>query len=310
MSPMPDGPLIILTEHLDDAAIEWISSRADLRRCSYEDPEFDSLLAGASGLVIRTYTIIDEDLLDKAPLLRVVGRAGVGLDNVDLEACRKRGIEVVNTPDANTQAVVEYVTSIVSGCLRAGKPLTEPVDSKAWSTLRDQQIVNRQMNEMTFGILGFGRIGSRMAEVAAAIGFNVMYHDIEDIPVESRRDARSVDMDTLLEESDVLTIHVDGRPSNHGLLGSGEIGRLSASVLLINTSRGFVIDSDALAGFLHRHPDARAVLDVHEPEPVPSSNPLLGLSNAVLYPHLASRTRAAQANMSWVVRDVARVLGV
>ena len=238
------------------------------------------------------------------------GRAGVGLDNVDLEACRKRGIEVVNTPDANTQAVVEYVTSIVSGCLRAGKPLTEPVDSKAWSTLRDQQIVDRQMNEMTFGILGFGRIGSRMAEVAAAIGFNVVYHDIEDIPVESRRDARSVDMDTLLEESDVLTIHVDGRPSNHGLLGSGEIGRLSASVLLINTSRGFVIDTDALAGFLHRHPDARAVLDVHEPEPVPSSNPLLGLSNAVLYPHLASRTRAAQANMSWVVRDVARVLGV
>lgn len=310
MPAMPDRPLIILTEHLDEAAIEWIGSKAHLKRCTVEDPGFDSLLAQASGLLIRTYTIVDEKLLERAPMLKVVGRAGVGLDNVDLEACAARGIEVVNTPDANTQAVVEYVTSIVTDQLRPRSPLTTPVDSREWSELRDTQIAPRQMNEMTFGILGFGRIGSRMAQVAGAIGFKVIYNDIDDIPAESRHGAEMVDLQTLLKTSDVLTIHVDGRPSNHGFLGGEQIEKLSPSVLLINTSRGFVIDSTALAGFLKEHPDANAVLDVHEPEPVPSSNPLLELTNAVLYPHLASRTRAAQANMSWVVRDVAGVLGI
>ncbi|MBG84635.1 MAG: hypothetical protein CMJ40_08830 [Phycisphaerae bacterium] len=310
MPSMSDRPLIILTEHLDEAAIEWIGSKVDLKRCAVEDPDFDSLLAKAAGLLIRTYTIVDESLLARAPMLKVVGRAGVGLDNVDLKACAARGIEVVNTPDANTQAVVEYVTSMITDHLRPRTPLENPVDAEAWSALRDGQIAPRQMNEMTFGILGLGRIGSRMAEVAGAIGFRVIYNDIDDIPARSRHDAEAVDLDTLLEQSDVLTIHVDGRPSNHGFLGGDQIEKLSNSILLVNTSRGFVIDTTALADFLEQNPDAHAVLDVHEPEPVPSSNPLLGLPNAVLYPHLASRTRAAQANMSWVVRDVARVLGV
>ena len=310
MPAMSDRPLIILTEHLDQEAVEWIGSRVDLRRCAVDDPEFSALLARASGLLIRTYTIIDEQLLDHAPLLRVVGRAGVGLDNVDLEACAGRGIEVVNTPDANTQAVVEYVTSIVTGHIRPKQSLTESVDSYGWSSLRDRQIAPRQMSEMTFGILGLGRIGSRMAQVAGAIGFDVQYSDIEEISVEARHGARPVDLDTLLETSDVLTVHVDGRPSNHGFLDKSRIDKLCRSVLLLNTSRGFVIDTPALADFLIRHRESQAVLDVHQPEPIPSSNPLLGLPNAVLYPHLASRTRAAQANMSWVVRDVARVLGV
>ena len=310
MPAMSNRPMIILTEHLDEEAIEWIGSRVDLRRCAIDDPEFDSLLSEATGLLIRTYTIVDEQLLDRAPQLKVVGRAGVGLDNVDLKACAARGIQVVNTPDANTQAVVEYVTSILTSHLRPRSELIESVDSKTWTSLRDRQIAPRQMSEMTLGILGFGRIGSRMAQVANAIGFTVIYNDLDDIPAESRHGAQPVDLETLLESSDVLTIHVDGRPANHGFLDSERIGRLASSVLLINTSRGFVIDQNALADFLKHHPDAHVVLDVHEPEPVPSSNPLLGLSNAVLYPHLASRTRAAQANMSWVVRDVAGVLGV
>ncbi|MDG2422885.1 MAG: NAD(P)-dependent oxidoreductase [Phycisphaerales bacterium] len=306
---MPDRPLVILTEYLDDEAIAWLSERVELQQCPTDDPGFQSLLERAEGLVIRTYTKVDQQFLDKAPLLKVVGRAGVGLDNVDLEACAKRGIEVVNTPDANTQAVVEYVTSIISGILRPRTRLEESVDPKQWGHLRDDNIVARQMSEMTLGILGLGRIGSRIAQVAGALGFNVIYNDLEQIPEAKRHGAEPVDIGGLLSNSDVLTVHIDGRPSNKGLLSSDKINQLQPTVLLLNTSRGFVLDADALAGFLKSHEEARAVLDVHDPEPIPPDYPLLGLSNAILYPHLASRTRAAQANMSWVVRDVARVLG-
>ena len=309
MHTMSGKPLVILTEYLDDEAVAWISERTDFHRCGCDDPAFSDLLKQAEGLIIRTYTTVDQAFLDQAPMLKVVGRAGVGLDNVDQEACRKRGVEVVNTPDANRQAVVEYVTSITTGLLRKKTPLTESIDSKAWGHLRDDNLVARQMNQMTLGILGLGKIGSRIAEVARAIGFTVIYNDLEDIPRSNRHGASPVELSTLLSESDVLTVHVDGRHSNRHLLSADQFRQMRSDVLLLNTSRGFVLDAQALAEFLRSHPQARAVLDVHEPEPIPPDYPLLGLSNAVLYPHLASRTRAAQINMSWVVRDVARVLG-
>lgn len=309
MHTVSDRPLVILTEYLDADAIAWLAKRVDLQQCPVDDPGFLSLLERAEGLVIRTYTQVDRDFLDQAPMLKVVGRGGVGLDNIDLEACAQRSIEVVNTPDANTQAVVEYVTAIITSLLRPHEQLEEAVDATAWGYLRDGNIVPRQMNEMTLGILGLGRIGSRIAEVGTAIGFRVIYNDLVETTVEHRHGAQPVDLDTVLSESDVLTIHVDGRPSNRGFLSADRIDQLLPTVLLVNTSRGFVLDAEALAEFLRGHIGARAVLDVHEPEPVPNGYPLLGLPNAILYPHLASRTRAAQANMSWVVRDVARVLG-
>ena len=299
-------PLVILTEYLDQEAITWLSDRVELVECAVDDSRFPELLARASGLVIRTYTIIDQAFLDQAPELKVVGRAGVGLDNVDLEACRSRGIEVVNTPDANRQAVVEYVTAFMTDSLRPRVPLQHAVDAGQWGELRKAAIVEKQMNEMTLGILGLGKIGSRIAEVGRAIGFSVIYNDLEDRSSE----AESVDLETLFKRSDVLTVHVDGRPENHGLLQGDHLNLMKPGVLFLNTSRGFVVDQSALADFLNEHSAARAILDVHETEPVPADNPLLDCANAGLYPHLASRTMKAQANMSWVVRDVARVLGV
>lgn len=298
-------PLVILTEYLDQEAIAWLSERVELVECKVDDSGFPELLARASGLVIRTYTIITRDFLEQAPELKVVGRAGVGLDNVDLEACRDRGVQVVNTPDANRQAVVEYVTAFITDSLRPRVPLKHAVDAGQWGELRKAAIVQRQMNEMTLGILGLGKIGSRIAEVGRAIGFKVIYNDLEDRTSE----AESVGLETLLEQSDVLTVHVDGRPDNHGFLQGSHLNRMKPDVLFLNTSRGFVLDQEALAAFLKNHPEARAILDVHESEPVPAGNPLLDCSNASLYPHLASRTAKAQANMSWVVREVADVLG-
>jgi phosphoglycerate dehydrogenase-like enzyme len=296
---------IIVTEPLSREATDWLSDRASVQQIGVEDPGFKDALERASGIIVRTYTTVDRDMLDRAPDLRVVGRAGTGLDNIDVDACRERGIEVVHTPDANRQAVVEYVTSILTTVLR---PLPPPIDRghtpAEWAAARRSATAQRQMSECRLGILGLGAIGKRVAEVATAIGMCVQYHDIEEIPPEHRCGGVPVALDVLLHSSDVLTIHVDGRADNRHFLSTDQFNQLLPNVLLINTSRGFVIDSRALAAMLRTHPDSMAVLDVHEHEPIVADDPLLSVPNATLLPHAASRTAAAQLAMSWVVQDV------
>ena len=301
---MATRPTVIQTEHLSPAAAHWLAERAELVVGAPGTPAFEAAAPRAAGLVVRTYTQVDEALLARLPALRAVGRAGVGLDNVDQDACARRGIAVFNTPDANTQAVVEYVTCLVCDALRPRVFIDEPLDKDEWDEVRQEVVAHRQMNELRLGILGMGRIGRRVAEVARAIGFDVAYHDLAEIPHDQRRGAHAVSAEELFASSDVLTVHIDGRASNRGFVGAGLIERMKADSVFINTSRGFVVDHAALARRLKANPGALAILDVHEPEPVTAGNPLLGLENAHLAPHLASRTDAAMEAMSWVVRDV------
>ena len=277
-------------------------------RCAPGSADFRATLPSAAGLIIRTYTIIDESLLADAPKLRVVGRAGVGLDNIDIAACRKRGIEVVYTPDANTQAVVEYVMCLLADALRPRITLAHSVDAPEWNRLREITVGQRQMNELTLGILGLGRVGQRIAAVARAIGLRVLYNDLLEFSIDQRHGAAPVDARTLFEKSDVVSIHIDGRAGNRRFVSAELLKRMKDDVLFINTSRGFLVDNLALAEVLRNHPKALAMLDVHDPEPFDATYPLLGLPNSKLYPHLASRTETAMKNMSWVVRDVTAVL--
>jgi phosphoglycerate dehydrogenase-like enzyme len=304
----PSRPLVVVTEHLSEEAADWLAERFEVLHAGVDDPRFAEAAPDVEALVIRTYTQVDEALLAHLPRLRVVGRAGVGIENIDLEACRARGVAVVSTPDANTQAVVEYVLCLLCDALRPRLFLDEPVDKSEWNAIRQDVVGLWQMNELVLGILGLGRIGRRVAEVARAIGFTVLYHDIAEIPPEARRGAEEVGLERLFAESDVLTIHIDGRPSNKGFVGADLVARLRPDAHLINTSRGCVLDHAALARFLEANPAACAMLDVHSPEPFTADCPLLGLPNAHLAPHLASRTMTAMDNMSWVVKDVAAVL--
>jgi D-3-phosphoglycerate dehydrogenase len=302
-------PTVIQTEHLSPAAAAWLGERARLVVAAAGSHGFEAAAPEAAGLVVRTYTRVDDALLDRLPRLRVVGRAGVGLDNVDVEACRRRGIACFNTPDANTQAVVEYVTCLLCDALRPRLFLEQPVSRARWDEIRQEVVGRRQMSELALGILGTGRIGRRVAEVARAIGFTVRCCDLVEVPERDRHGAEQVDAATLFAESDVITVHVDGRASNAGFVGASLIGRMRPEAVLVNTSRGFVVDHAALAAWLRANPGAQALLDVHDPEPFDASNPLLGLPNAHLAPHLASRTDAAMEAMSWVVRDVWDAIG-
>lgn len=301
-------PLVIQTEDLDPAAAAWLRESCDLVECHFSRPDFADILPAAHALVVRTYTRVDEPLLAAAPLLRCVGRAGVGLDRIDLPACRARNVQVVHTPDSNSASVAEYVFALLHDALRPRHRLSHAVSPDQWNALRREHHAPAQFSELTLGILGLGRVGSRVARIAASYAMEVIYHDIARIPASRRHTALPVPLDELLRRSDILSLHIDPRPDNIRLVNADFLSRLKPSVILLNTSRGIILDEHALSDFLAAHPCARAYLDVHEPEPFDPDYPLLARPNAFLLPHLAAATTAAHVNMSWVVKDVWRVL--
>lgn len=304
-------PCVVITEPLTERPTRWLRQRARIVASSYTDPgELAGHLATAWGLVIRTYTQVTADLIGQGPNLKVVGRAGVGLENIDLDACRQRGVRVVYTPEANTQAVVEYVLALMLDALRPRTNLDHPVGADTFHRLRETD-VGRQLDELTLGIVGFGHIGKRIGRIAHAIGMNLKVCDL--LPEAELRKAvdfpfQFVDHASLYAQSDVVSLHVDGRPENRHLVNAGALEHLRTNALLINCARGMIVDPVALADWACAHPDGRVVLDVHDPEPPLPAYPLFGLPNVRLLPHIAARTQCAMENMGWVVKDVAAVL--
>lgn len=258
------------------------------------------------GLVIRTYTVVDRAMLDEAPNLQVVGRAGVGVDNIDLVACKERDISVVHTPDANSVSVVEFILTTMLSSLRSLHEVTCALSQAEWNSLRDASITKKEFSETTIGIVGFGRIGSRLGRAAKALGFRVVFNDVLDI--QEKHGCEQTQLQHLLEESDVITIHVDGREENNHLCNTAMFSAMKPAVLFMNASRGFVVDAYALTDFLKHNSTARAILDVNDPEPITSEYPLLHVPNATLYPHIACKTKTAMVNMGWVVKDIDAVL--
>lgn len=305
---MPDRPVVLVTEGSDPSPLRWLKERADVVEVSADDPSFPQQLARAEGMVVRTYTKVTADMVAQAPKLRVVGRGGVGLENIDVAACRRRGIEVVYTPDANTVAVGDFVFGILLRLVRGWHFLEPGYDPATFRTIRGA-IRGRQLDELTLGILGMGRVGRRVGQIAAAgFGMRVIYNDLLDVRPHVTFPATAVDKPTLYRECDVLTIHVDMRPGNEKLVGREPIGMMKPSAILLNASRGEVLDTAALAEALREKRLSAAALDVYAPEPPAADFPLLGAPDVLLTPHLASRTRTAVQNMSWVVRDVMEVL--
>jgi phosphoglycerate dehydrogenase-like enzyme len=181
-------------------------------------------------------------------------------------------------------------------------------DPKEFKRIRNT-VRGVQLNELTLGILGMGRVGRRLGHIAAnGFGMKVIYNDLIDVQSQLDFPAQAVDKPTLYSTADVLSLHVDMRPGNEHLVGPDQIATMKPSAILINTSRGEVLDVQALAEAIRQKRLAGAALDVFDPEPPKEGFPLLGLENVLLTPHLAARTLTAMENMSWVVRDVMAVL--
>jgi D-3-phosphoglycerate dehydrogenase / 2-oxoglutarate reductase len=264
-------------------------------------------LSDADALLMRTYARITRRILNHATRLKVIGRGGVGLENIDLEAARERGITVVHTPAAGTDAVADLTVGLILSLLRGIHRCDSAVRAGKFHDARNAPL-GLDLRTLSLGIVGMGRIGRAVA-TRCALGFEmpVLYNDIIDVgPFPF--DARPVSKDELYAQSDIISLHVPLTDQTRKLINKTALAKLKRDAILINTARGAVVDSDALVAALTGNRLAGAALDVTDPEPLPEDHPLLSLPNTLFTSHIGARTRQAQERMDAVVDDVIRVL--
>lgn len=300
---MSNMPVVVVSETLNDRSIAYLSEHAQVVRTVPE--KVAEVVADADALVVRTYTQVDQSLLAKAKRLRVVGRAGVALENIDVPACRARGVEVVHTPGANTLAVVDYVMRMIIEMNRRFWPMAGPMSEKQFHAER-KQVFGRFLSSMTLGIVGCGRIGSRVGRAAHALGMKVLYNDIR--PVELDYSAEAVDKSVLYSRSDLVTIHTPLTPQTRKFINAEALSHFKKGAQFINAARGQSVDYPALAQAIRDGRVSAAVIDCHDPEPPPPDYPMFGLPNVILTPHIAARVPEAMDRMCEVVYDIVAVL--
>jgi len=296
-------PTILVTEPLSDSSLAYLRRHGRVVQATGD--EADRYLADADALVVRTYTRVDDALLAKARRLKVIGRAGVALENVDVKAARARGVEVVHTPDANTPAVVDYTIGMIIRMNRRFWPMTGPMSADEFHRAREQ-IFGRFLSGTVLGIIGAGRIGSRVGRAAAALGMKVLYNDIR--PITLDYPAREVDKPTLYARSDIVTIHVPLTALTAHLINASTLAQFKRGAQFINAARGQCVNYHDLAAAIRSGWISAAAVDCHDPEPPPSDYPLFGLDNVILTPHVAARVSEAIERMCDVVYDVVAVL--
>lgn len=306
---------IVITEFMDEAAVGLLQQYCAV---NYDPGLVDArtrLLDGlqeVQALIVRNRTQVDDALLDCAPQLRVVGRLGVGLDNIDVDACRARGIEVIPATGANADAVAEYVITAALMLLRGVYGATAAVTQGDWPRTALSQ--GREAAGKMLGLAGFGDIGRRVARLAQALGMQVLAHDpgvpIDD-PVWASTRVNCCSFDELLQRCDALSLHMPLTDATRGLLDGAAIGRMKAGSVLINTSRGGIVDEAALVAALRQGHLGGAALDVFAQEPLPVVPTMQGVSGLVLTPHIAGVTQESNLRVSdMIARRVLSALGV
>jgi lactate dehydrogenase-like 2-hydroxyacid dehydrogenase len=306
-------PRVFLAVHLSDTELARIEAECSVRR--YEGRGFPSksdLIAGiadAEGLLGSAVLPVDAEVLESAPSLRVVSNVGVGYDRVDLEAATRRGVMVCNTPGVLSAAVADLTIALIISLARRIPEADRFVREGNWVPGRfvglGMDIVGK-----TLGIVGLGRIGRAVALRAHALGMDVCFHDKFRVEALDSAFWRYRELDELLQESDFVTLHVNLTEETTKLIGERELGLMKQSAYLLNTSRGPVVDQAALASALREERIAGAALDVLEREPPSPDDPILGLPNALIVPHIASATRETRQamvdlaidNLLWALR--------
>jgi D-3-phosphoglycerate dehydrogenase / 2-oxoglutarate reductase len=253
------------------------------------------------GLVIRSATKVTADLLEAATNLKVVGRAGIGLDNVDIPAATKKGVVVMNTPGGNVVTTAEHAIAMMMAAARNIPQGTMTLKAGRWDK---KYLQGRELTGKTLGIIGFGKIGSVVADRARGLKMRVVIHDPVIQPdVISTLGFESVTLEELYNQSDFITIHVPKSPNTANMISQKAFEMMKEGVMLINCARGGIVDEGALYDALKSGKVARAALDVFEVEPPAGDHPLLTLENVIATPHLGASTLEAQTNVAVAVAN-------
>jgi len=306
---------IVITEFLEPEAVEELKRRGFEvhwdRELWTKRGELEKLVKDLPGLIVRNRTRVDEALLRSAPKLKVVGRLGVGLDNIDVAACERRGIEVCSARGANATSVSEYAIGMAMILLR-GRAYrdTQRLVNGEWP--REELGRGLELAGKTMGVIGLGSIGSTTARKARALEMRVAATDPY-LPAgnESWRLAQAKPLDELLATSDVISIHCPLTPETRGMIGAAQMARMRKGTILINSARGGIVDEAACAAALRSGHLGGAALDVFDDEPIRAEAGKLftGLNNVILTPHISGVTAEANHRVSYMTVDaVARVL--
>jgi (S)-sulfolactate dehydrogenase len=295
---------IVIAEFMDEAAVADLAADIDVRYDATLVDRPDELMALAPtcrGLIVRNRTQVRGALLDACKKLEVVGRLGVGLDNVDVETCRARNIAVLTATGANDLAVAEYVIAGLLMLLRGAYRASAPVAAGDWPRNR---LIGREIAGRTLGLVGFGGIARETARRATALGMRVVAYDpylASDHPAWRDLGVGKVEIAPLLAESDAISLHVPLDAGTRHLIDATALGRMRADAVLINAARGGVVDERALAEALRGQRLGGAMLDVFETEPLPADSVLAGVPNLVLTPHIAGVTVESNVRVSALI---------
>jgi (S)-sulfolactate dehydrogenase len=296
---------IVISEFMDAPAVETLRARFDVdyRPKLVDDAgALEAALAWADAWIVRNRTQVRGRLLDAAPNVKVVGRLGVGLDNIDLRACEERGIEVIPATGANAESVAEYVITAALVLLRGAYSSTRAVEAGTWP--RQMLSQGREASGKVLGIIGLGNIGRLTARKAIAMGMRVVAHDPQ-LPADSWGElgAARRTLEELLRESDAVSLHIPLTPETRGLLDGARLATMKRDAVVINTSRGGIVDEAALAAMLRGGRLGGAALDVFENEPLPAGSPLVGAPRLLLTPHIAGVTLVSNERVSALIAE-------
>ena len=281
---------------------ETLKEYAEVIYISPSEEEYQKVLRDSEAIIIGTGAV-DAEFLDAAPKLGIAARFGVGYDNVDVEECSRRGIHVTHTPDVLSSAVADLTLGLTLSLLR-GIVDANTFARGEWFQRRSRLPFGRDMEGMTLGIVGLGRIGAEVARRANGFGMRIVYSDVVRRPdLESGLGVEFVGFEELLRESDVVSIHVPLLPSTRHLIGREELKLMKPTSVIINTSRGLTIDQGALILALEEGWIAGAGLDVFEDEPLPADSSLTKMGNVVLTPHIGSATIETRRRMAEVCAE-------
>ncbi|WP_243759033.1 C-terminal binding protein [Actinotalea soli] len=262
--------------------------------------------AGAEGVLVQ-YAQITAEVMDALPALRAIGRYGVGVDSVDVAAATERGIAVCNVPDYGTEAVSDHAVGMALAAARGIPRLDRGVRAGSFDLAVVRPLY--QTRDRVFGVVGMGLIGTATARKAAGLGYEVIGYDVAAEPgAATFHGFASVSLDELLERSQVVSLHTPLTEGTRGMIGAAELARMRTDAILVNTSRGGVVDTPALVDALAAGSIRAAAIDVHEQEPLPPDHPLTTFDSVVLTPHLAWYTEESYDELKR--RTVANVIDV
>ena len=300
---------VLLYEDMAEEGKAILKEKAEIVSAQKLDESFlVERVKDIDGIVIRANGKVTRKIMESAPRLKVVGRHGVGVENIDLQAATDLGIWVVNTPDANDNSVAEHFFGLALMLSKMLKKGDIAMHEGRWQAR--YEYIGRELNGKTLGILGFGRIGKTIGRIGRkGFGMKILYYDaIRYEEVEREISAVKLSLDHVLSQSDFVSINLPMLPETKALIGAREISLMKRTAYLLNLARGPIWDEKAVEAALKEAKIAGAASDVFEVEPATQEHPLLKLENFIATPHMAAHTQEALGRMSRVAEDIIRVL--